>query len=740
MDPGEPANGEPVTARIGPEGGRVAASTDRGASVEIRFPSGALRRATDITLRPLATASPSQLAVDLEPAGLLLYADAAVTVTLPDGEGLADGQLFVGVSPDEGTLLPTLSTGNTLEGTLRAFGTAADGGVIWSASRLSSASFTFSGGSNTLQAQPVACAQLISSMEAQFQGYLALGEFERAIAVASGIASLLQRAACPGVADWVATATQTACVALQEAINAAASAPTTSARAFRDQTRPIVHWEGIGQEWPRFDDECAASPNAFPAIAAEGADFVDFHAAEVAALQSGDWSAFTDLKDHAMTAWDLFSEAQFLGLLDTEEQLRDSVFTPAVAAMRTVAYGLCRQDGWHYALSRLTPTGFFASRDIIGQPTPRPGPLNPPPDDYAGLTADTIFGDLQGCGTEIELWGEAGPGGATDVALLGGAAAPGKPTVEGAVEIPIGGEIVIGGRVDGFTCWDGSSADERLEVRLAGTVIRTISRGPDGYVSGEVRIDADSAASTAGLTPVDGNTNRLTIRRIRTGCDERLWGPEEFDLADVTITWREEVFACEVLASGYKGELLGGDTELRNEPGHTTTASYAPSYLSAELQMTMNGTGSRDWSRRKGFAAAADSIWVLPENASQLGARVKVRVTLDTRLEASYLDGSSEQAFAAGPGGHVAACVFDWCDGRTPTLSVTDTFDVIADLGGPPKPLGIVAVRGEVGARGTSTAFAKATTRIVRVEILGYGEQPLPDAKLCSASGTTYPR
>jgi hypothetical protein len=99
------AEDQTVTQSIGPEGGSMSLTDQKGVHYELKVPAGAVQTATDFTLTPVTDVQVWPLdganlgSVRIGPDGLDLNADPTLTITLPDGFP-KDGTLPVGYGFD----------------------------------------------------------------------------------------------------------------------------------------------------------------------------------------------------------------------------------------------------------------------------------------------------------------------------------------------------------------------------------------------------------------------------------------------------------------------------------------------------------------------------------------------------------------------------------------------------------------------------------------------------------------
>lgn len=543
----------PATITITPDGGTVTAYSSEGASFTLTFPPDAVRTPIEVTVHPLPPTGSLYALAALEPAGLVFGQPVDVVVSPPDGTDLTDAQLML--SPDDRPMfLPTgADAGTGARSTrIRFFGVLDDSQVVASSPALAAQTAVQSGGGNNLGAGPVDCGTIVASTQQAIDGLTSLGtttSLRHALTLALNTAALLQQDNCSQWRGFASQVGDLACQGLEKAISDAAASNTSTFGEFYAQAQPLVEWAATVHE---YNLGCTADYQG--ALSGEITDFYLFFTGKLGAL-AVDNGAFLDLKGEAQTVFRLITLCQALGLPDAETLLRDQAFNPTLDQMRKVAYQLCVADKWHYPLSRLTSTGFFSARDIVGMPSPRPGSLisGPAPSQYANFSDDDIYSDLEYCATCMELDALAAGGGDLDSTQAGGEGAPGQKTDQVQIVTPTRGTLTLSGAIPGFTCWDGTAADQEVVIALGGTDILTLRRqlGNDDYVAGNpARIDILAAAQAAGITPSEGSTTRLTVRRRVTDCDYRLWtGAQdaEYTLLTATLQWKNPTLAVDVV-------------------------------------------------------------------------------------------------------------------------------------------------------------------------------------------------
>ena len=537
-----PTGSGPVSAEITPTGGTLSAVTSEGATVALTFPAGAVREATQVTIRPLAAGEGLPVHVALEPAGLVFRKPFTLSVVLPSSVDPANTILILNPATDR-TFLPT--TRNAAERSLVTtalsfFGFSASGSGASAA--LDRVAAPNQSGGNTVGAGATSCQQIRANGEAAFNLYLTLKRFEEALAAALNTGALLLEAQCSSEAEaWLAQLTPAACGGLEDLL-ASLGGPITSYGEFETAATEILGWAALVQ---RLAGDCSADWAG--GLDQEAEDFAEFAAARADALTAPDWAAFLNLRDEVRRVIAVRTRADMLGLADASEKIDALAFHPTLHRMRAVGYTLCREEKWQYPLSRLTPVGFFAGRDIVGEPDPRPGDVQAPTQ-YAEFTAQDIYDDLQYCGTELTVESVVASGGSLASLPGGSQGAPGLMVTELTLPSPTRGKLRLDGRLLGLTCWNDVAGDQEITVELNGTPVHTLTRSGVAPYLDDSSVDLDIAALAygAGITPRGGSAAELVVRRRRTACDDDLWGPRNVELLNATLEWENPTLEVEI--------------------------------------------------------------------------------------------------------------------------------------------------------------------------------------------------
>jgi hypothetical protein len=539
----------PVSAVIGPDGGSLSATTDQGTVVTLVVPAGAVAAPTPLTVRPLQPFAGLWAAVALEPVGAIFRQPFTVTFALPEGAELESPRLSLhrsaGVTPLATTV--NLSARTLSTSALRFFGFVPEmsqGVQATDGFTAAPARSSHGGGGTPLGAGSMTCAQMVSAGEATFNAAMAGGDFQDAVAAALALGAALADAACYAEAsEWATRASEAGCAGMDALLDRIRQTPITGYGQHEAESAEVMGWASLLQ---LLQDAC--SPPWATVLEEEIDDFLAFVGQRLDALDGVDYPGFLDLRDEARQLRTTMTRAMQLGFSDFAQSVESEALFPVLARMRDVAFDLCRTEGWHYPLSRLTPTGFFAGRDIIGVPAPRPGPEWPAPGAYAQFTETDIYRDLQFCGTDVSLVSVVASGGDLETREVGTSGTPGQVTDEVQIPTPTRGKLQLEGDLFAMSCWHEAPADHEIAVFLGGAEVHTLSRPQSSrYLEGEpLELEIADIAEAAGVTPKEGSQTTLRIVRRRDACDDDIWGPREFTLLDADLEWKNPTLEVEV--------------------------------------------------------------------------------------------------------------------------------------------------------------------------------------------------
>lgn len=552
-DPPPTRDEEPVTRTIDPAGGSITASSS-GVTVTVTFPPGALRDRLDVTLRPADPAPGSPFGMLLEPINVAFEQAVGIEVEYPDGAILADLILHLG-DTDHPWYLPTEIDADELTArtTVNFFGL--------NESFLRSSHLN----PNLLGSTLVDCDNLIAALKRRFDLFVSVGEYMGAVQLAQTIAATLNRPACfSEMADWLDIAEETACDGLADALNEASGTVTNSYGVFLQSMLPILEFQEVLQKL-NINSNCAALQTVDGVIDAEIAEFVLFFNNEADGLASGDYNGFLDLRAEAEQALRIQGAAAALGAVDAAATVDNDAFRPAMDILRSVAYDFCQNDAWHIPLSRLTSTGFFAPRDRVGVTPVFP---QAPRSQLGNFTDQDIWEDLQYCGTELQTSSWTAGGVLLEFGRIGGDGAPGASTKEVSIDAPTRGTLRLANELNAFWCWNQMEGDDEITLRINASDVFVVPRlaGADDYVAGSpVDIDIATIAQKAGITPMGGNSQFMTLMRRRSDCDILVWGPNEYILAEWTVVWQNPTLATRVELPAEVGEGQEVDVAVRVE-------------------------------------------------------------------------------------------------------------------------------------------------------------------------------
>lgn len=552
-EPTIPASGE-IRVTVPPEGATYVLTTDEGVRVTLAFPAGAVETPQAIVVTAGVPSGDSWVNLQFAPEGLILRKPVQVTLAAPEGMSAEDQILHWGSGSDAFILPTTVDVAaRTLVTSIRTFGipgvvivvpgpgepapggtAPAPDGVLGSAQG--------SGGSNNMNSQVQSCAQTVAQAQAAFDAFKAGGAYEDAVRSALASAEILQLSACPDEANaFIETASELGCQVQADLMQEAIDAIITDHGQFEAQVTPVLQWMAQMQN---LDPLCPAVLQMESFIEGQVDDFLAFYRTRLGTLQALDWNTFQDLKMELAHIWHTWALGQTLGV-EPADDIRARGLFATYDELREVAYGMARDHGWRYPLSRLTATGCLAGRDIIGITPPRlcddyfSPPRCPNVPQVARFTDQEIFEDLQYAGVDLELQGRRFDGVLGTLRFTG--QSPGQfdaPTEN--LPVFTRGEIRLQGKLPAFTCWDGVLADTQIGVFVNGIEIHALDRSgslPDYVDPYYGQVDAYDVVKTIG-TIQGGSLSTLELKRRRTACDERLWGPAEFTLLTAQIEWK----------------------------------------------------------------------------------------------------------------------------------------------------------------------------------------------------------
>jgi len=501
----------------------IAATSNEGAIITMAFPSGAVGSALDVTLRPQSPGSGRWVNILMEPKNMVFFDEVSIAVKAPNEFLIDDSHLlFLGAKSDP-ALLPSgfVDTSQTLSTTIRGFGVSADD--VGFVQRAAAAAGELN---NNISAASFSCAEHAQLAQQALDDFIAVGTYDSAAKAMWAAASAVARQGCTELDTWVTITRQLACDSLANATTAAGGAS-----GLRSSLSRVVYWSAIARV---LDPNCAALTSVPGLVDSKITDFLASFNTELGLLTDQDFTAFADIKDEARDAHKLFTEALLLGESGASTKLQDDALFPALDALRSAAFTLCQGDTWHYPLSRLSSVAFFAERDVPGTPAPN-NPAITESSVYGPFTDQAIWDDIQLCATNLNVSTTAISGGQFDQASGGGGGSPGSPSPDVVIRTASRGEMTIGGGIAGFTCWDDLKADNELQFEVNGRIVRAITRTGEDYLSPPLVLDMKQVAAQSGVPLLDGTRVAMTIRRVRNRCDERIWGPQQFEVAHIQM-------------------------------------------------------------------------------------------------------------------------------------------------------------------------------------------------------------
>lgn len=536
-----PAPTGPVTTTIQPSGGSATAVTDDGVRVTLSFPGGAVREATEITIRPLARPADLWMQVALEPVGQLFREPVTVTVTLAQPLQ-QDGMLLL--RPASPIPMPTTADGTarTLStNAMRFFGFPPEDSESAAALQVGG-SIAAASASNTLGARSMSCQESSANGQAAFDAAVASGKMKDAVAAALAVAATLARQDCAESLDWTMQAGVAACLGLTNLLVEIDQTPIVEYGQYEEEIGGALVWLTLVQQLP---GDCDADWMGM--LEFKSHDVVRFAGERAARVVVPDFAAFIELRDDARSLLSVMMTAVQAGLGNVHPIIERLALFPVLNQARATAYNLCSTGVWHFPLSRLTPVGFFAGRDIIGVGEPRPGPVWPPPSEFAEFSESDIHDDLQYCGTDLSLRSFVASGGSLTSKEAGTLGVPGQFVNELSLEVPTRGSLQLDGDLLAISCWNDVPADHQIIVELDGRPVRTLTRSDNRYIGGTpIDLDIAEVTAEAGIVPREGLPSTLGLVRLRDQCEPTLYGPARFDLLEVALVWKNPVLEVDV--------------------------------------------------------------------------------------------------------------------------------------------------------------------------------------------------
>jgi len=492
---------EPQQPEITPITGAGGVVTSADGRVSLTVPAGALSASTQITITPASVGTHPRLvpgsAYTFEPDGLQFAVPARLTIeydTVP--ASLADQKAYLWLHRREGSdWLPMQGEqADTLN--RRVTGTI-DGFSQYGAAT-----------------SPLAAT--IVQIGLEMSALLTDGIATTAIALTNSIAALLQNQADPTfqalAAPFLQASLLTACTAYNTSLGNARNAPIVDYDEFIAVLEPMYAWAAVVELLGGISS-CTGAPDTLEGVeAAKFQDFVSFYTARLnASIPSSD---FDEMVDEVRQIVRLRGNLQTLGLNDSDARLVTEAQRPLLDAMRTAAYGACRDLGHHEYLGKLlseTASASYGTQDL--------------------------WDDLQYCATDIQ-WEVRSTDGSTQMdGTLGSSGTPGVRVLTATGPGIADGMITINGNMRPFECPGGTLETDELVVTLQGVEVHRRTPTAGQFFAFPVTLDAATILSTAGVDPMQSASVPLVVSRESPGCGQYVQSTGPFTLATLNLTY-----------------------------------------------------------------------------------------------------------------------------------------------------------------------------------------------------------
>lgn len=516
--------GQVAQQTLGAAGGTVTLSSSDGAVFVLSLPAGALPGDTTVALTTATATASQRFHLQLTPTGTVFTAgqSATLTIALPPGMAvpgalfydgvpipfttLPDGRLQVQLSRFAGTAVVAslLGRARALLATVFADGGSAPCGGI---PQIGNAA---EGGLTAGDTQPSAAYG--ACMVSVVNQLAATGAYEDAVRLANVTAGYLQSVGTGDPGGFIAQASSIACIAYRNALDNAAGTTVGAMGLLHPNIRAILFWETAVQQL--------------------GATCPQVGATEYQGMVTGD-------TDEALAHY----AAQQPALTDVTSTAYGAALAEARAASATVAQVLSLRPSQAVTnllnlqiVQRAQPGLLEAMLPAAWQRCRGSGNLGPLIDLMDSMDKpQSVKHAAQYCATQLSVQARdnAGTVTATLDPTLGGVAA-GNQRTSGAIAVQKDGRLALSGPIRALQCPAGSAGgSERLEIRLNGTLIQTVTSAP--YLASTLEIDIAQALQTAGINASTFTTGTLTFTRAGSPCNG-YWGDNPQTLLTVTIS------------------------------------------------------------------------------------------------------------------------------------------------------------------------------------------------------------
>jgi hypothetical protein len=600
----------PAVLELDERGGTFEVRGERGATLQIDVPPGALDEPLTLLVTPAPPLGDELARFVLSPTGLLLQVPIEVKVRGVRGIDASGSLAWV----DGDGFLPLASTvsGGDVEAETPALGFSApdpDGETALIAATDASA----------LVVAPADCDKVIASHSAAITAAKASGHPLVMLAEYTALKAAL-RVCAGGAAAEIAALEAQACAGMNEAVQAASAMTVTDLASWRAAAIPIYGWIG---EVQLTGAECSTdAANAM--IGSKVAQLLSFFDQRLGALEISE-----DLQPELAMLNELLGYECVCDLAALDEPcavLNTKLYPDLLDKFRASTYAACRRTGSSRLVEGLY-TGAFTKRSFSATgKLPLQGDDNPFFDHarftYADLEADAVL-----CASTLQVRVLDGASPPQEISpsppALGGGETPGSGEDEVAVNVPATGRITLDARLVAPTC--------------AGQVL------PEGSV--EVRAEHEGLVVDLTTAPIVDKVYDLGTAPYEVDAadvSKRLGGTKSFDLV-----LRRVGAACPGLSYTDPRKLFVVHATLPPDPPAEPEATGALVYLSgASASVTVDGESVFDQVDRFGtfMPIALEDRQVLSDESGNTGASGSLLSTID----ASAIFRPTEETVALG--------------------------------------------------------------------------------------------
>lgn len=497
------------SATVDAAGGSLELTASDGTRYTLTIPPGALVESTEVSLTTREPVGDERFHVVVGPAGLLLEAGtaASLTVALPEGDELGDeGGLAL-----DGALVPfTRNADRSVTMELRS---------LWAPPTMKPLSLVTVAtcGAPTVSTQGVTGADTVDlalyaqCMSAAIDQLDRTGQFDDAVRASLAVAALLQRIGGNGAGDaqtYIDAANVSACAGRGAAFDLAAGTSVLSLGDFHSFLRPMAYWEAIVQG---LGASCAGQATFSEAAGALTDKALALYDANRPMMQDAGGALYQSTLGEARDGRQVRREVSALAppaplAAAVDAQIVDRAEKKLVDVLLDGPFRACRDSGDFAPL--------MAVMDALGAP-------------------DAAKDVAQYCGTAIHA--EAFDAGAASLGTAGplGDASRGDRKTTATLRAAPDGHVKLSGVARALSCPAGYESEESLTITLNDQTVLTLP-GPD-YLGATVDLDIAEALSAAGIDPASpGDGQTLTFTRDGDAC-QGYWGENPSPLASLEL-------------------------------------------------------------------------------------------------------------------------------------------------------------------------------------------------------------